>query len=101
MTFSETERARAGAWKTRTATLPDAAKQPAPYVGKDGRAGTARYDFCLPAEFADYTLLPEVRPSGADVLRRAGYPVACVGAQRPEQPPALLASPVRETPLHR
>ena len=74
MTFIETERARAGTWKARTATLPDTAKQPAPYIGKDGRAGTARYDFCLPAEFANYSLLPEVRPSALTLFAELGIP---------------------------
>ncbi len=80
MTFIETERARAGTWKAsgdlggRTATLPDTAKQPAPYIGKDGRAATARYDFCLPAEFANYSLLPEVRPSALTLFAELGIP---------------------------
>jgi hypothetical protein len=74
VTFIETERARAGTWKARTATLPDTAKQPAPYIGKDGRAGTARYDFCLPAEFANYSLLPEVRPSALTLFAELGIP---------------------------
>jgi hypothetical protein len=71
VTFRQTERARAGAWKTRTATLPDAAKQPAPYIGG---AGTARYDFCLSAEFADYSLLPEVRPLALTLFAELGIP---------------------------
>jgi hypothetical protein len=69
------ERARAGAWKARTATLPDAAKQPAPYVvRRDGSTDTARYDFCLPAEFADCTLLPEARPSALALFAELGIP---------------------------
>ena len=37
-TFIAIERARAGAWKQATTTLPAGAKVPAPYVGKDGSA---------------------------------------------------------------
>jgi hypothetical protein len=35
---------------------------------------TARYDFCLPTEFADYTLLPEVRPSALTLFAELGIP---------------------------
>lgn len=61
MTYTETERSRATAWKSHTTTLPDEARLPAPYVGKTGSAGTARYEFCLPPEHAALNLLPEVR----------------------------------------
>lgn len=61
MSYTTQERRRATAWKTRTTTLPEAAKVPAPYVGKAGRAGSTAYDFCLPAEHAALNLLPEVR----------------------------------------
>src|SRR5450432_832390 len=61
MTYSEEEKSRAAAWKCSTPTLPVAAKVPAPYVGKDGTAGPRQYEFCLPAEFASLSLLPEVR----------------------------------------
>ncbi|MGH8962410.1 MAG: PGN_0703 family putative restriction endonuclease [Jatrophihabitantaceae bacterium] len=74
VTFSETEKARAAAWKARTETLPPAAKQAAPYIGKDGRPGTAQYDFCLPAEFAEYTLLPEIRSDALELFAELGIP---------------------------
>ena len=59
--FTKNEKLRAIAWKSNTTALPDAAKVPAPYVGKDGTAGPTAYDFCLPAELADHNLLPKVR----------------------------------------
>jgi len=74
VTFSDTEKARAIAAKMRTATLPDAAKEPAPYIGKDRRPGAARYDFCLPAEFAEYTLLPEVRAAAQALFAELAIP---------------------------
>ncbi|MDQ6613314.1 MAG: hypothetical protein M3083_00725 [Actinomycetota bacterium] len=48
-------RARSAAWKAGTATLPEAARVGAPYI-RDGRP-QGLYDYCLPAEFADYNLL--------------------------------------------
>lgn len=60
-TFTTTERARAAAWKAATEALPAEAKVPAVYVGKDGAMGGTKYDFCLPAEHAALSLLPEVR----------------------------------------
>jgi hypothetical protein len=61
--FSTQERRRAIRWKYETSTLPELAKVPAPYVGKDGTASGTAHDFCLPAEFAKFSLLPEVRES--------------------------------------
>lgn len=61
MTYTDTERRRATAWKSHTRTLPDEARRPAPYVGKAGSAGTTRHAFCLPPEHAVLNLLPEVR----------------------------------------
>lgn len=57
MTYTDTERRRAAAWKHATQTLPAIAKLPAPY----GTRGTTTYDFCLPPEHAHLSLLPEVR----------------------------------------
>lgn len=74
MTYTDDERRRAAAWKARTTTLPEAAKVPAPYVGKTGTAGSARYDFCLPAEFATLSLLPEVRDRGLDLFAAEAIP---------------------------
>jgi hypothetical protein len=59
--FIAAERARASAWKAETPALPPAAKVPAQYVRKGGSQAGAAYDFCLPAEWADLSLLPEVR----------------------------------------
>jgi hypothetical protein len=61
MTYAETEKIRAVAWKQSTDALPDDAKRPAPYVTKQGTAEGRPYDFCLPPEHAALTLLPEVR----------------------------------------
>ncbi len=60
-TFIALERARASTWKRATTTLRTEAKVPAGYVGKDGSASGPKYDFCLPAEHAAFSLLPEVR----------------------------------------
>lgn len=61
MPYAQQEKLRAIAWKTQTTTLPEQARQPAPYVRKDGTQRPPAYEFCLPAEFAAYSLLPEVR----------------------------------------
>jgi hypothetical protein len=63
MTYIQEERRSAAAWKSRTPVLPEAARIPAPYVGKQGRAGSTPYPFCLPVEHAALNLLPEVRDS--------------------------------------
>lgn len=60
------ERRRAARWKALTATLPEEARAPGRYVGKDGRAEGPPLPFCLPAEHAHLNLLPEVRQ---DVLQ--------------------------------
>lgn len=60
-TFTDTERARAAAWKASSPTLPELARLPARYVDKDGLERGPEYDFCLPAEYASLSLLPEVR----------------------------------------
>ncbi len=57
MTYTDTERARAAAWKRTTTTLPEPARLPARY----GTRGGLTYDFCLPPEHAHLNLLPEVR----------------------------------------
>lgn len=61
MTSTEDERTRAVAWKTTTSAIPDEARAPAPYVGKDGQASGPPLPFCLPTEHAHLSLLPEVR----------------------------------------
>lgn len=73
-TFVAAERARASAWKKATETLPADAKRPARYVGQDGRADGPAYDFCLPAEYASWTLLPEVRELALSLFSELGIP---------------------------
>jgi len=72
--FTARERARAIRWKATTPTLPDEARLPSPYVGKDGVPGDVDYPFCLPAEFAEYSLLPEVRELGLSLFTELGIP---------------------------
>jgi hypothetical protein len=74
MTYTMEEQARAAAWKAHTRVLPAGAKQPAPYVGKDGRPGGMFYDFCLPPALAEHTLLPEVRATALALFAELGIP---------------------------
>jgi hypothetical protein len=74
MTYTERERRRCSAWKSRTQTLPEPARVPAPYVGKTGHRGATSYDFCLPAEHAELNLLPEVRQPVLALFADAGIP---------------------------
>lgn len=61
MTYFEDETRKAIAWKGATTALPAAAKHPAPYINKEGLPQGAAVDVCLPAEYAAFNLLPEVR----------------------------------------
>jgi hypothetical protein len=54
--------------------LPPEARAEAAYVDKDGKAGSAVYPFCLPAEFARLNLLPEVRALALDLFAELGVP---------------------------
>ncbi len=72
--YIEMERARSHAWKRSTRTLPREAKVPAPYVGKDGVLDGPPYDFCLPAEYAAFSLLPEVRATALSLFSDLGIP---------------------------
>ena len=63
------QRETATRWKTSTDTLPQPARRVAPYVAKDGTAGVQEYPFCLPVEFADHNLLPEVRGEALALFR--------------------------------
>ncbi len=47
---------------------------PAPYVGKDGVVEGPLYDFCLPAEYAACSLLPEVRAMALSLFTELGIP---------------------------
>lgn len=68
MTYLETERRRASAWKQRTTTLPAAARAGAPWTARPGRS----YDFCLRAEHAALNLLPEVREAALSLFAAEG-----------------------------
>lgn len=72
--FTETERRRAAAWKASTATLPDEARVPARYVGRDSNAAGSEYDFCLPPEFTSLSLLPEVRQDALALFAELDIP---------------------------
>lgn len=61
VSYTDIERIRASCWKRSTGILPPDAREPAPYVGKDAVPGQEAYGFCLPAEHAAASLLPEVR----------------------------------------
>ena len=60
-TFVMRARRRATHWKSATPTLPEAARGPAAYL-RDGKP-QGMYPFCLPAGYATYNLLPDVRES--------------------------------------
>src|SRR3954463_7785077 len=74
MTYEENEKIRATAWKYRSSTLPAPARVPAPYVGKDGEAGSTLYDFCLPPAYATLSLLPEVREAALALFAELEIP---------------------------
>lgn len=74
MTYTTEEKFRAASWKRSTSTLPGSAQGPAPYVGKDGKPGSALYDFCLLPEHAALSLLPEVRESALSMFAELGIP---------------------------
>lgn len=59
--YSDIERARAKGWKLSTTDLPAEARAKARYVGSDGMGHGKPRDFCLPTQFADHNLLPDVR----------------------------------------
>jgi len=74
MTYTQQEKTRQIAWKMHTAALPDEARYPAPYIGKDGLPGDCSFDFCVPGEFARYNLLPEVRAGALELFAELGIP---------------------------
>ncbi|WP_407944712.1 PGN_0703 family putative restriction endonuclease, partial [Gemmatimonas sp.] len=73
-TFVAGERQRAVRWKASTATLPQPARQAAPYVNNNGLGSGPAYGFCLPAEYAELTLLPEVRGQALALFAELGIP---------------------------
>lgn len=74
MNYSQHEKRRAALWKMTTTTLPDVARQPAPYVTKDGTARPPDLEYCLPAAYADLSLLPEVRQAALALFAELGIP---------------------------
>jgi hypothetical protein len=74
MTYTMDARRRSAAWKTHTDALPSAAKVPAPYVGKDGRALGGALPFCLPDDFSAHNLLPAVRVPALALFAELGIP---------------------------
>ncbi|MET3962827.1 hypothetical protein ABIE44_002761 [Marmoricola sp. OAE513] len=72
--FTTTQRENASRWKQSTPTLSDDARLDAPYVGKSGRAAGKPYPFCLPAEYAEANLLPEVRDLALATFAALGIP---------------------------
>jgi hypothetical protein len=74
LTYTDAERARACAWKQQTASLPTAAKVAASYLQRPGAKPGGPYDFCLPAEHAATSLLPEVRDAALALFLELGIP---------------------------
>src|SRR5688500_10414590 len=68
------QRKCASRWKQETSTLPAAAKVAAPYVDTDGKPGQTPYPFCLPVEYADHNLLPDVRDEAVALFAELGIP---------------------------
>lgn len=66
--FVAGERERAIAWKTRTPTLPEEARAPAPYMSDGVPVGM--FPFCLPPEFAAFNLLPAIRATALKYFSR-------------------------------
>jgi hypothetical protein len=76
-TYKELEQRRAMAWKMGTTTLPPEAKVPAPWIDQDGKPSDRLYDYCLPAQYAALSLLPEVRDSAVILFAELGIPWHC------------------------
>jgi hypothetical protein len=72
--FAKGERARAVAWKQTSLSLPEEARLPAQYVGKEGATEGPLYHFCVPVDYAHYTLLPEVRDMALGLFAELGIP---------------------------
>jgi hypothetical protein len=68
MTYVTDERVRAAQWKQATDTLPAEAKVPAAYMRGSGGVGVPLYDFCVPAQYAKLSLLPEVRATALELF---------------------------------
>ena len=73
-TFAQTERQRAVAWKLSSPTVPVEARVPAPYIRQDGTPSAVDYPFCLPADYATVSLLPEVRETALALFAELAIP---------------------------
>jgi hypothetical protein len=69
--FRDDCRQLATRWKATTATLPDEARRPARY---HGGGSVTEYDFCLPADYAEKNLLPDVRDTALALFSAEGIP---------------------------
>ena len=74
MNYTHLNRGLASAWKAHSTALPAEAREPAPYVGKDGTARGPALPFCLPPSYADHNLLPEVRAEALALFADLGIP---------------------------
>lgn len=68
-TYASEQNRQAVAWKQRTPALPGDARQPGHYRGQRGP-----YPVCLPAEYASYNLLPEVRDGAMALFAELDIP---------------------------
>lgn len=59
-------------WKSKTTTLPEAARRPGTCWGhsKTGKEELGPFPFCLPAAYATHNLLPSVRDEAVDLFTR-------------------------------
>lgn len=73
-TYRQTEKARATAWKLSTDTLPAEAKVPAHYIDQGSHPSSKFHEHCVPAEFAELSLLPEVRPMALELFAELAIP---------------------------
>jgi hypothetical protein len=67
--------ALAAAWKKRSATLTDEARESAPWINQDGQP-RGRYQHCLPPEYAEQNLLPHVRRGARNLFLKLWNPLA-------------------------
>lgn len=72
-TYAQGERRLATAWKNSSHTIPPEARQPARYIGH-AEPDRGPYPFCLPADYASLSLLPEVRESALALFEELGIP---------------------------
>lgn len=57
-------------WKAATSTLPDEARSPGTVRNRAGQE--VEVDYCLPKEFAEHNLLPEVRQLALELFKQLG-----------------------------